>query len=38
MKRSSPRLLTAEIMLGVIRLADRTITGVWPLGAWERPI
>jgi hypothetical protein len=38
MKRSSPRLLTAAIMLRVIRLAVRAITGVWPLGAYERPI
>ena len=32
MKRIRPRLLTAEIMLCVIRLAVRTTTGVWPFG------
>jgi hypothetical protein len=37
MKRISPRLLTAEIMLWVTRLALRAITGVLPLGAYERP-
>jgi hypothetical protein len=30
-------LLAAEIMLRVIRLAVRATTGVWPLGAYERP-
>ena len=30
MKRIRPRLLTAEIMLCVMRLAVRTTTGVWP--------
>ena len=33
MKRISPRLLTAEIMLCVTRFAVRAITGVLPLGA-----
>ena len=31
-------MLTAEIMLGVTRLAGRRTTGVCPLGAQERPI
>ena len=33
MKRIRPRLLTAEIMLGVVRRRVRTTTGVSPLGA-----
>jgi hypothetical protein len=33
MNRISPRLLTAEIMLRVIRSAVRAITGVRPRGA-----
>ena len=38
MKRTCPRLLTAAIMLRVIRSAVRAITGVLPSGAQERPI
>ena len=37
MKRIRPRLLTAEIMLWVIRLAVRTTTGVWPFGRIGAP-
>ena len=37
MKRTSPRLLTAAIMLRVTRFAVRATTGVRPLGAQERP-
>src|SRR5689334_20731258 len=37
MKRIRPRLLTAAIRLRVTRSAVRTTTGVWPLGAQERP-
>jgi len=37
MKRKLPRLVTAEIMLKVRRVAGRRSTGVWPFGAKLRP-